>query len=286
MDATLLHAASAPVPAGTGWSFLAKLNLLLLLTVAALAGRVLYLHSDGGASDLASAQGRLLASWQVLAAAGQQYGGAALDQAKVGYAWAAEHASRLDVHLTKTQPDYYLPVKSGAARAAATVRHYGGVAGERALVVGAQAAKHAYTAAETGWTAAQPYLNATVTAARPYWEAAAVRAAPLWDAAAEKGRAVKAGVLELGARLREDGGPLLQQWAEAGQRAAGNAWDAVQTHGPVYASKAWNLSCEVCCAAKHAARAAWKVISTEAPVYAEAAGNWVSKTVASLTGAK
>jgi len=243
------------------WSFLSKLNILLLLTVICLSCRALYLYSEGDMSEvgLARARGRLAEGVDTLTAR-------VVAVASLGWGWAAAHAHSLDQKLTEAQPAYWLPVKERAGKVASVVGHYGGIAGERTLMLTALGVRKSWEAAEAGWVAAEPYAVAA------------------WRAAAERGSAVKAGVLAGAARLREDAGPTLARGAAGAQKAVGDAWEAVQRDGPVYAAKVWELSCRAGCALREAVVSAWEVARTEGPKYARAASDRVSAMVNSLTG--
>ncbi|XP_037087810.1 uncharacterized protein LOC119108339 [Pollicipes pollicipes] len=194
------------------WSGLAKLNMLLLLTVVGLAGRVVYMHAEGDLSEmgLQRARGRVLASWASLAALSRQHGGPALEQAlqQLQHArqWAAERAARVDRYLMETQRPYWEPVKGAASRAAASVGHYGALAGERAVALIAVAARRGWEAAEAGWTVAAPHCRAALATAAPYWNA-------------------------------REGGPLLLEYVTAAQRTAADVWEVVQREAPKYAAK-------------------------------------------------
>lgn len=276
------------------WSFLSKLNILLLLTVICLSCRALYLYSEGDMSEvgLARARGRLAEGVDTLTAR-------VVAVASLGWGWAAAHAHSLDQKLTEAQPAYWLPVKERAGKVASVVGHYGGIAGERTLMLTALGVRKSWEAAEAGWVAAEPYVNATVTAVYPYYNATKTAVYPYynatvtaaepyavaaWRTAAERGSAVKAGVLAGAARLREDAGPTLARGAAGAQKAVGDAWEAVQRDGPVYAAKVWELSCRAGCALREAVVSAWEVARTEGPKYARAASDRVSAMVNSLTG--
>ncbi|KAF0287389.1 hypothetical protein FJT64_014186 [Amphibalanus amphitrite] len=273
-----------------GWSCLGKLNLLLLLAAAVLAGRLLFLNADGDLSEpgLERARARLASSWATVAALSREHGGAALQ-------WASERADTVDRYLMDTQRPYWVPVKEGAGRAWNVTRHYGSIAGERALAVTSVAIRKTYEAASAGWAVAKPHCDTALAAVKPYWDSAVVAirphwdtaaaaaargwnatataAGPLWEAAAAQGTAVKAGVLSAAARLRQDGGPVVAEWAAAAQRAAGDAWEVVQREGPKYASAAGKWLAQ-----------SWDYVRTEGPVYATAAVEKVKKAVAGLTG--
>ncbi|KAF0309702.1 Leucine-rich repeat-containing protein 59 [Amphibalanus amphitrite] len=235
-----------------GLSFVGKLNLVLLLTAVALVGGALYLQQRGGRAPSAGLPADLagravdfsVRAFERVSELGTNTGDLLVKQTLAVWRWGGELATQIDLYLTHAFGESWHSTKAAAGNAGTALSRVSRRAGEQSLALLSYAVRRA-------------------------WESAG----PLWEAACDQA-----------ARLRQDAGPLLIQWTEAGWRALVDFWAAVQREAPGYAAAAWEVACRVAQGVWMMCSDGWEVVSTQVPVYASLAAERLTKLVASVTG--
>ncbi|XP_043191796.1 uncharacterized protein LOC122365001 [Amphibalanus amphitrite] len=243
---------SSKAESGGGLSFVGKLNLVLLLTAVALVGGALYLQQRGGRAPSAGLPADLagramdfsVRAFERVSELGTSTGDLLVKQTLAVWRWGGELAAQIDLYLTQALGESWHSTKAAAGEAGSALSRVSRRAGEQSLALLSYAVRRA-------------------------WESAG----PLWEAACDQA-----------ARLRQDAGPLLIQWTEAGWRALVDFWAAVQREAPGYAAAAWEVACRVAQGVWMMCSDGWELVSTQVPVYASLAAERLTKLVASVTG--